>query len=213
MKQSIGTAEKVAGLIIAAAIVAIVAVFLVVRVQSPAKYKSAFTNTLDHYLSSRQECLWPDSIQLPARVDIDNSAQMAKFDALVDAGLLNRGLATREHHGMHATKSVEYTLSDMGRMNWTSDPANPNRGDFCFGHMEVNSVNSYQRVNYPGFVAFQVSYRDSVMQPAWAEVPQVEKAFPMLVKKCRGENDFATLVRYGNNWRVKTITSPGRPVV
>ena len=78
--------------------------------------------------------------------------------------------------------------------------------------MQVSSVNHYQRLGGLRSPAFQVRYRDSVMLPAWAQNPQIEKAFPQLVRESRGETDFATLVRRGNNWRVQTITSPGRPV-
>jgi hypothetical protein len=78
--------------------------------------------------------------------------------------------------------------------------------------MAVNSVNAYKRVGGWVSTAFIVRYRDSLMLPAWAQIPQVEKAFPMLVKESRGETDFATLVRRGNSLRVQTITSPGRPV-
>lgn len=210
MALSITKTEKVAGFIVAAAAVAVVAFLLVNGITNRTRYKGAFATTLDHYLGSRQECLWPDPIQLPAHVDAGNSAQTAQFDALVDAGLLDRSSAARERRGRREANSSEYTLSDIGRLNWTADPAQPNHGNFCYGNMQVSSVNSYRRVSYSGSKAFDVHYRDSVMLPAWAQVPQVQKAFPLLVAKSHGERDSATLVRRGNAWRVQSSTSPGQ---
>ncbi|MFZ0336490.1 MAG: hypothetical protein WAL45_00540 [Terracidiphilus sp.] len=210
--MSMTRTEKVASIIIVAATVGIIACFLVLGMQRPTKYKMAFNATLNSYLSNHQACLWQDSIQLPARVDIDNEAQTARFNALVDAGLLDRKPAARDRHDKHAAKAVEYTLSDMGRLNWTADWNRLGYGNFCIGHMQVSSVNHYQRLGSLRSPAFQVRYRDSVTLPAWALDPQVEKAFPQLVRESRGETDFATLIRRGNSWRVQTITSPGQPV-
>lgn len=209
--MALTTIEKVASIVIAAATVAIVAVFLVLGVQRHAQNKMAINAALTNYLSSHQECLWRDSIHIPARVDMDNQAETARFNALVDAGLLNRAPAVTDRHGKHAAKTVEYSLSDMGRVNWISDRSRPDYGNFCIGHMQVNSVNHYQRLGGLRSSAFEIRYRDSAMLPAWAQVPQVEKAFPQLVKEAHGETDFATLVRRGNNWRVQTITAPSRP--
>ena len=103
--------EKVATTVIVAATVAIIACFLVLGMQRPAKYKMAFNATLNNYLSSHQACLWQESIQLPARVDADDEAQIARFDALVDAGQLDRAPAAPARHGKRAVKTVEYSLS------------------------------------------------------------------------------------------------------
>lgn len=213
MNLSMTRAEKIGGIIVAAATVAVVATFLVVRVQRPAKYKHEFAVTLNQYLGSHQACLWPDSIQFPARIDPSDNARITRFDALVDAGLLERVPAGRERHARHADSTVEYRLSDMGRLNWTPDAARTGYGNFCYGHMAVSSVNTFKRVSGRDSTAFLVIYRDSVMLPAWAQVPEVEKAFPKLARAGRGETDFATLVQSGNNWRVRTITSPGGRVV
>lgn len=204
--------EKVATFIIVAATAAIIAFFVVLGVQRPAKYKMAFSATLNNYLSSHQECLWQESIQFPARVDADNIAQITRFNALVDAGLLNKTLAAKDRHDKRAVKAIEYSLSDMGRVNWTPDRSQPGYGNFCIGHLRVSSVNHYRRLGGLRSTAFQVRYRDAVMLPAWAQIPQVEKAFPQLVKESQGETDFATLIRRDNRWHVQTITSPGRLV-
>ncbi len=206
-------ANKVTGTIVITAAVTLAVVFIVRNAEHPAKYEHAFAGTLDSYFNNHQVCLWPNSIQMPTSVDTDQTAQIGQFNALVDAGLLDRTPAAAEHRARHARRrakspaTVEYKLSDMGRVQWTPDPAQPNHGNFCYGHIKVNSVNSFARL---GNRDFQVSYRGSLtLPPPWAAVPEVKKAFPQLNKEDRGENGHATLLRRGNAWQVQTVTAPG----
>jgi hypothetical protein len=194
--------------IVASALLAVLGLtVLVAGCASTEEYKSEFKTALNGYYSSREECLWPESIKLPATAE---GAQAAKFDALVDAGLLKREQA-KGRRG--ARRAHEYELSDMGRVNWTADAARPGYGDFCFGHPQVNSVDTFQRTSGAGETKYAVSFHDSVMLPAWAAEQPIKKAFPKAIATGSGQSASATVVKEDNGWKVQNVSpQPSNPV-
>jgi hypothetical protein len=207
MSPEITRATKVVSVVIVTAAVIGAAALLAVILVRRHDYPGEFTATLNQYLGARRACLWPKAIQLPVQADAVDPAQTAGFNALVDAGLLQRTTSVEERHRKSST--VEYSLSDMGNVNWTRDGTRPDYGNFCFGHMQVSSLVGYQRVG-SNPATYQVTYRDSVMLLPWAEVPEVQQAFPILQRLGNGEADSATLVESDNGWRVESTTSAGQ---
>lgn len=165
--------------------------------------KDTFKSALNNYYSSKQDCLWVNPIKLPAAVDDGDQAQ--KFNALVDAGLLQPAPGDKARDSNHAG---EYVLSDMGKFVWTADPAHPGYGNFCFGPPQVDAVVNFKRIGGAGAEQYAVRYRASVSLPAWADVPQIEKAFPKLAAETAGQSASATLSRNNNGWQVQDVSPP-----
>jgi hypothetical protein len=178
---------------------------LIAGCESSTAQKAAFRTALDKYYGSEQDCLWTSPIKMPAVVIASNEDQAKEFDALVTAGLLDRVKAEKTRHGRKSASEEEYELSDMGRANWTADASRPGYGNFCFGHPRVNAVESYSRVRGANGTEFDVSYRNSVMLPPWANVPQVEKAFPAISEEGSAQTASATLIKNGNGWKVQDV--------
>jgi hypothetical protein len=187
-------------------------VLLIAGCQSKAKRDSAFTAALDSYYNTRQDCLWSNPINLTLVPDGNDQVTTQDLDALVTAGLLDRVPAAKPHHGRASAHKAEFELSDMGRVNWTADSARSGYGNFCFGHPQVNAIESYQRVPSGSQAQYDVSFRDSIALPAWAQLPQVQKAFPKVAEAATGETDSATLVKNGKSWQVQSLNTPSQPV-
>lgn len=181
--------------------------------QSSAERESAFTTALNTYYSNNHECLFANSIKFPLTVNAKDEDQAKELDALVDAGLLNRPGAEKTRHARHEERGAEYELSDMGRLNWTADVTRKDYGNFCIGHPQVNTIESYKKVTDTATTEYDVSYRDSVMLPAWASMPPIEKAFPMVAEDGSGQTDSATLIKDNNGWKVENVSqASGTPV-
>ncbi len=190
-----------------AAVCALAFSLLICGCQTKYERQAAFTAALNNYYSVRQDCLFPDSIKFPIAGATLNGDRKNEFDALVNVGLLQRAAA---HKTKHQASPGEYELSNIGRLDWTADQARMGYGIFCFGHPQVNAIQNSTEIAGATPTRYKVSYRDRVILPAWAEEPQVEKAFPKVVQESSGETSTATMIKSNSGWKVQSV-SPSAP--
>lgn len=171
--------------------------------------KSAFQSAIDHYYASSatQECVWGSAVKFPAQADTSNDEQTKGFDALTDAGLLTRQSAEKKRFLIGSKQVNNYDLSDKGRSTWTADQTQPGYGNFCFGHREVTSIDSYTPADNPDATQFSVTYHYHVAGvPDWAKSGEMQTAFPKIASDTSGEQvGNATLVKSANGWQVSTL--------
>ncbi len=173
--------------------------------------KSAFKSALNDYYKGQQDCLWASSQKLPAQADTSNDEQTKGYDALVDAGLLARSSAEKKRFLVGSKQVNDYDLSDKGRSIWTVDQAQPGYGNFCFGHAEVISVDSYAPPD-PGAPQYTVNYRYGITHlPDWANTTEMKTAYPQIVREGSGaQAGSATLINGSNGWQVTNV-QPAAP--
>jgi hypothetical protein len=168
--------------------------------------KGAFKSTLNDYYRVKQECLWSSSIKFPAQADTSNDEQTKGFDALTDAGILTRTSAEKKRFLIGSKQVNDYDLSDKGRSTWTPDSAQPGYGNFCFGHPEVTSIDSFTLPDTSA-TQYTVSYHYAVNAvPDWANSAEMKTAFPRLAADTSGQQTgTATLIKSDNGWQVSNV--------
>ena len=168
--------------------------------------KGAFKSALNDYLKAQQECLWALPQKFPAQADTSNDEQTRGYDALVDAALLTRSSAEKKRFLIGSKQVNDYDLSDKGRSTWTADQTQPGYGNFCFGHAEVVSVDSYSPAD-PDSPQFTVNYRYGVTSlPDWATTTEMKTAYPKIVRESSGaDTASATLTKSNNGWQVSNV--------
>jgi len=168
--------------------------------------KGAFKSALNDYYKGQQECLWASAQKFPAQADTSNDEQTKGYDSLVDAGLLTRASAEKKRFLIGSKQVNNYDLSDKGRSTWTADQTQPGYGNFCFGHPEVVSVDSYSPAD-PDSPQFTVNYRYGVTSlPDWATTTEMKTAYPKIVAESSGADAAsATLTRSNNGWLVSNV--------
>jgi hypothetical protein len=173
--------------------------------------KSAFKSAINHYLSARQECVWPDPIKFPAQADTSKEDQTKSFDALTDAGLLVRTSAEKKRFLVGSKQVNNYDLSDKGRSTWTADQTQPGYGNFCIGHREVTTLDSFTPPDNPDATQFSVSYHyDVASVPAWASTTEMKTAFPTIAADTSGQQmATATVVKSDQGWQVTAVQPAG----
>jgi hypothetical protein len=169
---------------------------------------TAFQSAINNYYASRQECLWSQPMKLPAQADSSNEDQTEQFDALTDAGLLNRTPGEKQRFLIGSKRVNNYDLSDKGRSNWTADPTQPGYGNFCLGSPRVKSVDSYAPDNNRSASQFTVTYRYAVSLPGWADNSEIKTAFPRAARDSQGQEATATLVKSQSGWQVQNVNTP-----
>jgi hypothetical protein len=190
--------------------VAVVGVALVLGLAAGCKKnevdKGAFKSALNDYLKGQQECLWASPQKFPAQADTSNDEQTKGYDALVDAGLLTRSSAEKKRFLIGSKQVNNYDISDKGRSTWTADQTQPGYGNFCFGHAEVVSVDSYSPAD-PDAAQYTVNYRFGVTSlPGWANTTEMKTAYPKIVQEGSGaDTASATLVKSSNGWQVSNV--------
>jgi len=142
------------------------------------------------------------------RIDENHTAQ---FDALTDAGLLQRAAGEKQRFLIGSKRVNNYDLSDKGRSNWTADPAQPGYGDFCLGSATVKSVDSYAPNNDPSASQYTVTYRYAISLPDWAATSEIKTAFPHAARESQGQEATATLVKSPSGWQVQNVALPSQP--
>jgi hypothetical protein len=171
--------------------------------------KSAFQSAINSYYdnSTRQECVWDSAVKFPAQADTSNDEQTKGFDALTDAGLLTRQSAEKKRFLIGSKQVNNYDLSDKGRATWTADQTQPGYGNFCFGHREVTSIDSYTPANNPDATQYTVAYHyDIAGAPDWAKSGEIQTAFPKIASDTSGQQTGnATLVKTPGGWQVTTL--------
>jgi hypothetical protein len=169
--------------------------------------KVAFKSAIDDYFSTRQECVWHDPVKFPAQADTSNDNQTKGFDALTDAGLLNRSSEEKKRFLIGSKQVSNYDISDTGRTTWTTDPTQPGYGNFCFGHREVTTIDNLAAVDGNGN-QYTVNFHYSVAHmPAWAASAEMKTAFPIIATDAVEQQGTATLTKSANGWQVSGMPS------
>ena len=164
---------------------------------------AAFKSAINTHLSGTEECVWGAPIKLPAQAATSDQDQTKGFDALTDAGLLTRTSAEKKRILIGSKQVNDYDLSDQGRARWTADPARPGYGNFCYGHPQVTSVESYepQESDAP---TYTIAYHYAVLNlPDWANSAEMKTAFPNLAMAASPQPGTATVARGANGWVVE----------
>ena len=167
---------------------------------------SAFKSAINDYYASRQECLWSAPMKFPAQADASKEDQTAQFDALTDAGLLQRTPAEKQRFLIGSKRVNNYDLSDKGRSNWTADPAQPGYGNLCLGNPRVQSIDGYSP-DTPNATQYSVHYRYSLSLPGWANTSEIKTAFPRAAQDSQGQQATATLAKSQNGWQVQNVNT------
>ncbi len=167
---------------------------------------SAFKSAIHDYYASRQECLWSEPIKFPAQADASKEDQTAQFDALTDAGLLQRTPAEKQRFLIGSKRVNNYDLSDKGHSTWTADPTQPGYGNLCVGSPQVQSIDSYSP-NTADATQYTVTYRYSLSLPGWADTAEIRTAFPRVARDSQGQETTATLIKSSNGWQVQSANT------
>jgi hypothetical protein len=173
--------------------------------------KETFKSAINSYYSGKQECVWSAPVKFPAQADTSNDEQTKGYDALTDAGLLARKTAEKSRFLIGSKQVNDYDLSDKGRSTWTADQTQPGYGNFCFGHLEVSSIDSYTPPD-ANSARYSVTYHYGVSGvPDWANSTEMKSAFPK-IDSDTGQQRTATanLVKSDNGWLVESV-QPASP--
>jgi hypothetical protein len=169
----------------------------------------AFKSAIDNYYSSRPVCLWSSPVKFPAQADTNNEEQTKGWDALTDAGMLQRSSAEKKRFLIGSKQVNNYDLSDKGRAAWKADPAQPGYGNFCFGSPQVASIDGYNPPDDNGATQYSVTYHDGVHLPDWANSAEMQSAFPKLAALSSSQQTAtATLNKSDNGWQVSEVNPP-----
>jgi hypothetical protein len=173
----------------------------------------AFKTAINNYYSSRPACLWSNPVKFPAQADTNNEEQTKGWDALTDAGMLQRSSAQKSRFLIGSKQVNNYDLSDKGRSSWTADASQPGYGNFCFGSPQVSSIDGYNPPNDNGATQYTVSYHYGVHLPDWASSSEMQIAFPKLANMNGSQQAAsATVNKTDNGWQVSSVNgSSGQP--
>jgi hypothetical protein len=173
--------------------------------------KESFKSAINSYYSGKQECVWSAPVKFPAQADTSNDEQTKGFDALTDAGLLARKTAEKSRFLIGSKQVNDYDLSDKGRSTWTADQTQPGYGNFCFGHLEVSSIDSYTPPD-TNFARYSVTYHYAVSGiPDWANSTEMKSAFPKIASDTAQQRmATASAVKSDNGWLVENV-QPASP--
>jgi hypothetical protein len=169
--------------------------------------KTAFKTALNDYYSSRHTCVWTTPMKFPAQADASNDEQTKGFDALTDAGLLTRAAAEKRRFLIGSKQVNNYDISDKGRASWTPDETQPGYGNFCFGHREVTSIDSFTPSDNAEASQYNVTFHHAVTGPPdWANSTEMKTAFPKVLEDTSGQSvATATLVKSNKGWQVQAV--------
>ncbi|MFP5228460.1 MAG: hypothetical protein ACLGXA_12620 [Acidobacteriota bacterium] len=170
----------------------------------------AFKSALNSYYSAQPVCVWSSPVKFPAQADTNNEDQTKGFDALTDAGMLVRTPEQKKRFLIGSKQVNDYDLSDKGRSTWTADPSQPGYGNFCFGHREVSSIDSFTPPDGDA-AQYTVNYHNTVTGvPDWAASAEMRTAFPKIAALTSGQQTAsATLVKSSSGWQVTNVTPAG----
>jgi hypothetical protein len=168
----------------------------------PALERADYSATLNRYYEGRPLCVWSDTVKFPVEDATPEEIRLRGFDALTDAGLLERKVA-----GKHAPKGLAtYDLSPEGRSAFDPDIADAGAGNFCYGRRKVISIDG-DRQN--SSTTELIDFHYNVAQPAsWAKEYSIERAFPQVVAELSGPHKAeATLLDTTDGWEVSGAPS------
>lgn len=166
--------------------------------------RAEFKDAINTYLAHRHDCLWPQPIKMPAEADPAKDERTRDFDALTDAGLLARAPEEKKRFLIGSKPVNLYDLSDRGHAAWTPDPSQPGYGNFCFGHFNVTSVDSYTPNDPANPTQYTVNYHYEVEGiPTWANTAESRLAFPKIAADMSIQPATVTVVKGTNGgWAV-----------
>jgi hypothetical protein len=166
----------------------------------------AFKSALNGYYSAYHVCVWSAPVKFPAQADTNNDDQTKGFDALTDAGLLVRTPHEKKRFLIGSKQVNDYDVSDKGRSTWTADASQPGYGNFCFGHREVSTIDSFTPPDADA-TQYTVNYHDTVTNvPDWANSAEMKTAFPKIAALQSGQQAAtATLVKSSSGWQVTNV--------
>ena len=164
-----------------------------------------YRTAINNYLATDVSCLWPQPQRFPLQVTTSDTDKTAKFDALYNAGLLDRTTGDKKQLlGLINKQVTVYDLSAKGKSSWTASNADPSTGNFCYGHREVSSVDQATAGgNQPGATASVFYHYGFSSVSDWAKNGGVQTAFPEVARNLNGGSSTATLVDTDNGWIVK----------
>ncbi|KAA6456064.1 hypothetical protein DYQ86_26370 [Acidobacteria bacterium AB60] len=163
----------------------------------------AFKAALNNYLGAKRTCLWDAPIKFPVQADTKDDEQTKQFDALTDAGMLNRKPEEKKRFLVGSKQVNDYDLSDQGRSQWTADAGQPGYGNFCYGHAEVTSIDGYTPASDDA-TQYTVSYHYATNNlPGWANSAEMKTAFPRLNDVSAPQQGTANLVKSSDGWVVQ----------
>lgn len=182
------------------------AIVLLAGCRSNTVDQTAFKSAINSYYSGKQECVWNAPVKFPAQADTSNDEQTKGFDALTDAGLLTRKTAEKSRFLIGSKQVNDYDVSDNGRSTWTPDQSQPGYGNFCFGHLEVSTVDGYTPPD-ANSTRYSVSYHFGVSGiPDWANSAEMKTAFPKIASEAGNQQTAtANLVKGANGWVVESV--------
>jgi hypothetical protein len=181
-------------------------ILLVAGCHSNTVDQGAFKSAINNYYSGKQECVWSAPVKFPAQADTSNDEQTKGFDALTDAGLLTRKTAEKSRFLIGSKQVNDYDVSDKGRSTWTPDQTQPGYGNFCFGHLEVSTIDSFTPPD-SNSARYNVAFHYGVGGiPDWANSAEMKTAFPKIASDS-GQQRTATanLVKSDNGWLVESV--------
>jgi len=158
-----------------------------------------FKSAINQSYTGKHECIWPEPIKLPVEIDPSKDDRIRIFDALADAGLLDRGTAEKQRF-LFGTKGVnKYDLSDKGHPSWTPDVDHPGYGNFCFGRFNVTTITSAIPNDPSNPTQYTIHYQYEVEGiPEWARTPESMHAFPKIAADTSIQSATATVVKDSN---------------
>jgi hypothetical protein len=172
---------------------------------------SNFKTVINQNLNPHLECVWSSPVKFPVQVDASNDTETKGFDALTDAGLLTRKAEEKKRFLIGSKQVTDYDVSDKGRGVWTVDQSQPGYGNFCYGHREVASIDTFTTgTNSNGANTATVNYHfDIAGVPDWARSPETQTAFPQIQAALSAPQPAtANLVQAQSGWQ---ITAPPQP--
>jgi len=163
-----------------------------------------FISAINKSFVGRHECVWPESVKLPAQVDPSKDERIRTFEALTDAGLLLRGSEEKKRFLVGSKQVNTYDLSDKGHSSWTPEANQPGYGNFCFGHFNVTNIDNATPNDSANPTHYTVNYRYEVEGiPDWVRTPESMRAFPKLAADTSIQSATATLSKGTNGgWAV-----------
>jgi hypothetical protein len=172
--------------------------------------RADYSTTLNRYYEGRPTCLWSRSVTFPVEAVTPEQADQRGFDALVDAGLLDR-----QRTGKSAAETLyTYDLTKEGYSALDRDIDHPSTGNFCYGRRTILGIDR-DRQSSP--TTERIDFRYAVAQPAsWATELSIQRAFPQVVAELSGPHKAqVTLLNTDEGWEVSgapaTIAAPAVP--
>jgi hypothetical protein len=171
-----------------------------------------FTSAINSYYSAHPACLWSEPVKFPVQADTSDERKTARYDALVDQGLLVRTTAEKKVMIIASKQVNNYDISDKGRSDWIADASQPGYGNFCYGHRKVSNIDSATPTSSAAGATTQVNYHYTLPDsPTWANAAETQTAYPQLHADLTGpQTGQATLTNTNNGWQVSAVR-PAHP--